>query len=123
MRIIWRLLLLIALLGGVYFYFFGGKVENVKSALEDVTASNAPITVYRWRDSSGNWAYGPTPPPGVKYEARTIDPNASAAPMLPIDKKKEEDSLLSPERIRSLFEQASQLGKPASGAKTPEQKQ
>lgn len=29
--------------------------------------------VYKWRDASGNWTYGNTPPPGVEATAQELD--------------------------------------------------
>ncbi len=111
MRTVWRLLLLLLLLAGGYVYLYGGKLGDVKSALEEVTAHHGPITVYRWRDRDGNWVYGSEPPPGVKYETRTVNPDKNVAPSVPTGEKKDGGSILpfSQEDIRKMFEHATDL--------------
>jgi hypothetical protein len=39
---------------------------------------DAPVTVYQWQDSNGGWHFSnEAPPAGVRYEARTVDPNTN----------------------------------------------
>jgi len=51
--------------------------ELGKDALEqgdrNAERQNGKAVVYKWRDASGNWTYGNTPPPGVQAAAQELD--------------------------------------------------
>lgn len=51
--------------------------ELAKSALEhgdkNAAKQDGKAVVYKWRDASGNWTYGNTPPPGVEAIAQELD--------------------------------------------------
>lgn len=48
-----------------------------------------PITIYRWRDKSGNWSFGSEPPQGVRYEAISVNPDANLVQGLAQGEEKE----------------------------------
>lgn len=51
--------------------------ELAKGALaqgdKNAAKQEGKATVYKWRDASGNWTYGNTPPPGVEASAQELD--------------------------------------------------
>lgn len=51
--------------------------ELAKGAFEqgdrNVAKQEGKAVIYKWRDASGNWTYGNTPPPGVPATAQELD--------------------------------------------------
>lgn len=45
--------------------------EQLMDSPAEVLQSEPVATMYRWKDSSGNWQYGDRPPPGVAAEPVT----------------------------------------------------
>jgi hypothetical protein len=99
-RKIIKLLLLLLLLSGIlpFVYPFGQpmlklsdidlpRLDTLKEKLPDLPSvdrrSGQTVTVYRWRDKSGNWSFGSEPPAGVKAEAMTVNPDANLIRGLP----------------------------------------
>ncbi len=99
-RKIIKLLLLLLLLSGIlpFVYPFGRpllklsdiSMPNLKAIKEKLpelprldTRSGQVVTVYRWRDKSGNWSFGSEPPAGVKAESMTVNPDANLIQGLP----------------------------------------
>jgi hypothetical protein len=95
-----KLLLLLLLLSGIlpFVYPFGRpllklsdinlpKLETIGEKLPDLPRldkrSGQTVTVYRWRDKSGNWSFGSEPPAGVKAETMTVNPDANLIRGLP----------------------------------------
>lgn len=104
-RKIIKLLLLLLLLSGIlpFVYPFGRplltlsdislpKLEKIGEKLPDLpkfdTRSGQTVTVYRWRDNSGNWSFGSEPPAGVQAETMTVNPDANLIPGLPQGEEK-----------------------------------
>lgn len=99
-RKIIKVLLILLLLSGIlpFVYPFGRpllklsdismpNLEAVKEKLPELPRldrrSGQIVTVYRWRDKSGNWSFGSEPPAGVKAESMTVDPDANLIQGLP----------------------------------------
>ena len=82
----------IFMVGALVFLFFIGKQTGVKApelpdlkvptALIEMAApkneAGEPIIdtgVYKWKDASGRWHYGDTPPENIKPQMVDVDPN------------------------------------------------
>ncbi|MGB1465715.1 MAG: DUF4124 domain-containing protein [Alcanivorax nanhaiticus] len=46
----------------------------IDDGFDGLTGKPQETTVFRWRDTRGNWQYGQTPPPGVDAEETTVKP-------------------------------------------------
>lgn len=47
--------------------------DALKQSDRNVERQNGKAVVYKWRDASGSWTYGNTPPPGVQATAQELD--------------------------------------------------
>lgn len=87
MRLLKLLIIILLLLAAIFYTSFQGDPDKVRALFEQdlgVNLPRQPVTVYRWRDSSGVWQYGNEPPAGSVYEAVEIDPDTNQLlPALP----------------------------------------
>lgn len=96
-RIVIRILLLLLVLAGIFPFVYPMKDGKPLLSLDDIVLpklpdvslpdvslpgdeppAGTPVTIYKWRDSSGNLHFSSEKPPaGVAYEAGEVDPNAN----------------------------------------------
>ncbi|MGE0386564.1 MAG: DUF4124 domain-containing protein [Gammaproteobacteria bacterium] len=85
----WRaVIVILAVLAAIGAYLYRYQRPLVERAIEQVPAAQqSRTTVYKWRDASGNWTIGDTPPPpGVKYETLHYDSDTNVMPIAPRDR-------------------------------------
>lgn len=93
-----RTLLLILVLAAAFLFFYPMKNGKPLLSLDKLRTQNLPdislpdvklptlrgdsasgqVTVYKWKDASGNWQFSNEPPPdGTPYQTTAVDPNAN----------------------------------------------